>query len=77
MSTPRDPREAHADPLAAAFQELLGASSALHMLPEPLDRDNIADGTRYLADADKWARHANEHINAAMGFLSQHFGRMP
>lgn len=50
-----------------ALIEIIGAQSALNMIPEKLpapERD-----AHYLADTDKWARHAYEHLNVAADLL--------
>jgi hypothetical protein len=50
-----------------AVKELYSALSALSMEPEAIEG---ADGP-FLVDRDRWAKHAAEHINAALDLLTK------
>jgi hypothetical protein len=60
MSTPRNRN---------AYEEISSAIQALYMEPEaiPGTEDEI-----FLGDKDVWAKHAIEHLHAAMALLEQH-----
>lgn len=60
-----DPRTDYRDPVEGAMSELISAQSALNMEPEALEQP---DGP-YISDLDKWAKHAYDHIAAAMEML--------
>ena len=51
----------------AAILELVGAQSALNMQPSPIETP-VGD---YLADVDKQAAHAYDHICAAIDILRE------
>jgi hypothetical protein len=52
------------DPARGAQLEIQSALSALHMHPDPITPD--PDGPGYLTDCDAWAKHAEEHLRAAL-----------
>jgi hypothetical protein len=56
------PNRNHPNPLMGIFIEAMGASSALHMGPEPIR--NPEPNAVFTCDTDKWVKHAVEHISA-------------
>lgn len=55
------------DPLQGAAHEIISAMSALNMEPEPLE---VPEGA-YLSERDRWAKHAMEHLRAALELLQR------
>lgn len=51
--------------------EIMSAMSALNMNPEPLPPDQIKHDTGYLADTDRWAAHAMDHLHAAYALVQK------
>jgi len=49
-----------------AIGELIGAQSALNMVPSPIENPQ----GEYLSDRDEWAKHAYEHISAVIQGLA-------
>jgi len=63
-----DPKTDYSDPISGIFQELIAAKSSLNMEPEPIAPEN--EGDFYLSQTDNWAKHAYNHIDAALKILS-------
>lgn len=65
----------HKDPLHGAIMEISSAISALNMWPEPCEPDSDLDADShergYLSQTDRWARHAVEHLRAAIDNLEK------
>lgn len=55
------------NPVQSALNEVVSAMSALNMEPRPLDKP---EGD-YLSERDAWAKHAMEHLRAAVQLLNK------
>lgn len=64
-----DPKTTTDDPIRSAMSEILSAQSALNMYPDPIPPNS--DEPRHLADSDRWAQHAQEHLVAAFDLIRQ------
>ena len=68
------PTTSHRDPIMGALTEVSRAMAALNM-PEqeayPGSKVIVPDEIRYLSETDHWAKHAMEHLLAAMQLLSR------
>lgn len=57
----------YSDPMSGAANEIISAMSALNMEPEPLE---TPEGI-FLSERDKWAKHAIDHLRAALKLLKR------
>lgn len=67
-----DPIKHCQDPINGAVNEIISAQSALNMPPKlvPGTPQEWPDGRPpFLSEADEWAKHAYEHLNAAIDLL--------
>lgn len=69
MSEPVEEYE-HEDALSGAIHQIQGAISALNMEPEPIPEEEVDPEGTFLTDLDKWANHAEKHLNAALRIIS-------
>jgi len=58
--------DSHDNPIQSAMNEIVSAISALNMEPDPLP---VPEG-KYLSEVDGWAKHAVEHLQAAIQTLN-------
>ena len=75
---PDTPGFERSDPLHTAYSEVVDAISALNMEPWPISNDvlvqrGIGDGPDdmlpFLSRTDNWAKHAVEHLRAALQWI--------
>jgi len=58
------PRTDYSNHIEGIIQELISAQSSLNMEPSPISPEY--EGGFYLSETDEWAKHAYEHIGAAL-----------
>ena len=64
-----DPRTDYAKPIDGVIQELMSALSSLNMEPTPIAPEN--EGGFYLSETDEYAKHAYDHISAALKLVTK------
>lgn len=66
-----DPRTDWEAPLFGAIHETISAMSALNCEPSPIPDEERMEGAIYLSETDAIARHAYEHLHAAVQLMSK------